>query len=375
MPSPELKESTARQIVQRAMSILKHSVNVMNNRGVIVASGDASRLHQLHEGALLALAENRVVEINEASALLLKGVRPGINVPILFRQELVGVIGISGPPDEVRAYAELVGMAAELVIEQAEMLEQSQWEKRYREDLVQLLIQPASDPVMVSSIATYLGLDMTLPRIAVIISLDERAHDQSPALINRLTSLGKESLVAMNELHRFVLLQPLKLSHNTEVNKAIDRVMRRIKQNISDEFAVRIAVGGYFTSEDGLYRSYLSAKAMFETATLIQSRKSITSYQEHWFPVLFNHFSQSWQAEELSRSWLILKAADRKSVLCSTLRSYFDQNCDVTHTAEHLKIHVNTLRYRLQKIGQITNLNINELNSIVQLFIGMKMHP
>ncbi len=41
---------------------------------------------------------------------------------------MVGVIGISGEPDKVQAYAELVRMAAELILEQAEMLEQNQWE-------------------------------------------------------------------------------------------------------------------------------------------------------------------------------------------------------------------------------------------------------
>lgn len=35
-----LAEATARQIVQRAMGIINHSVNVMDNNGVIIASGN-----------------------------------------------------------------------------------------------------------------------------------------------------------------------------------------------------------------------------------------------------------------------------------------------------------------------------------------------
>ncbi len=69
-----------------------------------------------------------MVMIDEAVAGRLKGVKPGINLPIIFRQRMVGVIGISGEPDKVQAYAELVRMAAELILEQAEMLEQNQWE-------------------------------------------------------------------------------------------------------------------------------------------------------------------------------------------------------------------------------------------------------
>lgn len=43
-----LAEATARQIVQRAMSIISHSVNVMDSNGVIIASGNPSRLFQRH---------------------------------------------------------------------------------------------------------------------------------------------------------------------------------------------------------------------------------------------------------------------------------------------------------------------------------------
>ncbi len=52
---------TARQIVQRAMSIISHSVNLIDSNGVIIASSNPSRLFQRHEGAVLALTENRVV--------------------------------------------------------------------------------------------------------------------------------------------------------------------------------------------------------------------------------------------------------------------------------------------------------------------------
>ena len=137
----QLNDTLARQIVSRAMKILSFSVNVMDEHGLIIASGNPERLHQRHEGAVLALTENRVVEISEATARQLKGVRPGINLPIAYQGELLGVIGISGDPEEVRAYAELVRMTAELILEQAALTEQLQWDKRHKEELVLQLIR------------------------------------------------------------------------------------------------------------------------------------------------------------------------------------------------------------------------------------------
>lgn len=87
MPTSYLKEDTARQIVQRTMSIIDYSVNVMNEYGVIIASGDPRRLHQRHEGAVLALTENRMVMIDEAVAGRLKGVKPELTCRLFFVSE------------------------------------------------------------------------------------------------------------------------------------------------------------------------------------------------------------------------------------------------------------------------------------------------
>ena len=46
----QLNERLARQIVARAMKILSFSVNVMDERGLIIASGNPERIHQRHEG-------------------------------------------------------------------------------------------------------------------------------------------------------------------------------------------------------------------------------------------------------------------------------------------------------------------------------------
>ena len=68
------------------------------------------------------------------------------------------MIGISGEPAEVRAYAELVKMAAEMMVEQAALLDQHQWEKRYREELANQLLQPQPNNASLEAMAAYLGL-------------------------------------------------------------------------------------------------------------------------------------------------------------------------------------------------------------------------
>ncbi len=61
--------------------------------GVIIAdlAKTAYALRQRHERAILALKENHV-EIDSRYRQSAKGVRSGINLPISFREQLIGVV-------------------------------------------------------------------------------------------------------------------------------------------------------------------------------------------------------------------------------------------------------------------------------------------
>lgn len=96
-------------------------------------------------------------------------------------------------------------------------------------------------------------------------------------------------------------------------------------------------------------------------------------YDDYALASLLGGLSDSWQAEELSKIWLRLIEQDPKGVLQTTLRHYFEQNCDLSQTALCLHVHVNTLRYRLQKVEDITGINISNLKQLFWLYVGMEL--
>ncbi|MGL5503870.1 MAG: sugar diacid recognition domain-containing protein, partial [Aeromonas veronii] len=238
----QLNDNLARQIVARAMKILSFSVNVMDEHGLIIASGNPERIHQRHEGAVLALTENRVVEISEATALQLKGVRPGINLPISYQGELIGVIGISGDPEEVRAYAELVRMTAELILEQAALTEQLQWDKRHKEELVLQLIRGEGRVDQLQQAARFLGLELAQPRVVAVLALEEADPARLRELVHQLENPERDNLVAINGLDEIVVLKPAQLSdgvwQSAQERSRIKQLLARIPH-----FKVHVAVG------------------------------------------------------------------------------------------------------------------------------------
>ncbi|CAI0937839.1 sugar diacid recognition domain-containing protein [Serratia marcescens] len=369
-----LAEATARQIVQRAMGIISHSVNVMDSNGVIIASGNPQRLFQRHEGAVLALAENRVVEIDRATAEHLKGVRPGINLPFSFRNQRVGVIGISGEPAEVRAYAELVKMAAEMMVEQAALLDQHQWEKRYREELANQLLQPQPNTASLEAMAAYLGLDLRQARIVWIVELQEAQPHLLRELLAELEATQRDALIAITGFNEMTLLRPACMAQGEWSLKLERQQAQRLQNQLKHRFRVRLIVGGFYGDPQSAYRSSLTARATQAMAQRLKLRHATLFYHDYPLPSLLCDLGEDWRAQELGRPWRTLGEQDEKGVLRSTLRHYFSQNCDQTQTAAQLHIHVNTLRYRLQRIEAITGMKINQLTDSLRLFIGMLMH-
>ena len=373
MKKQYLKDYTAKQIVQRAMKIIPWSVNVMDEDGIIIASGEPSRLHQRHEGAILALKENRVVEIDTATASKLKGVRPGINLPMSFHGQLIGVVGITGEPEEVRAYAELVKMASELVIEHMALIEQKQWDKRYREDLINQLIMREPPAEALHAMVSYLGIDLQLPRVVAIIELRQPDREALRNLMDYFENRARNHLVTFTDFNELIIIKPITLKNGSWDLQQEQRDLQNFKSWAEYSGFSRIVVGGYFTGETGLHRSWQTAKAAQAMVKRQKVKNQYVFYHDYALPSLLSDVADSWQMQELSGLWRKLVEHDSKGVLQTTLRAWFEQNCDLSQTAKHLHIHVNTLRYRLQRCESILQININGLKSILWLFIGMQL--
>ena len=167
----ELDHELAQDIVNRAMAILPYNVNVMDSQGLILGSGEPERINTRHEGAQLVLANGRVVEIDAQTATCLKGVQPGINLPLLLDDRLVGVLGLTGEPEKLRTYAQLVRMTAEMLVGQRYQQAEQQWRRQRCDDLVALLLSEGGDSPRLIDEAQQLGLKPQLSRIPYLFEL------------------------------------------------------------------------------------------------------------------------------------------------------------------------------------------------------------
>ncbi len=362
----KLNIQLAQNIVKRTMQIIPHSVNVMDDDGVIIASGDPPRIGQRHSGAVMALRKSQMIEIDEAlEKLWCFEVKQGINLPITYLNSNIGVVGISGEPQIVRHYAELVKMAAELMVEQEARLEQERWQSRYKEEFVLSLAKGKLTADEITEQAVFFGLNFANPYVVVMIKLNESNAEQLQILLAHLAHHYPNLATAVVDLQKILIIQPLE---RLELSVKTSFWQRYLPHDFS--LLCKIVIGHPVPNLIEVPFSYHTALHTLQYADHHRSKKQLLFFTDHKAPALLADFAQTWQAKVLFQPLEKLREQDEKQVLFKTLTQYFLSNCDLAHASKKLFIHPNTLRYRMDKIEQITSLSFNKIEGRVILYLG-----
>ncbi|AUW07241.1 sugar diacid recognition domain-containing protein [Vibrio campbellii] len=369
-----LDHTLAQQIVDRTMSIIGHNINVMNAAGTIIGSGDAERIGQKHDGAVLALNHGDSLELDEQSCQSLQGVKPGINMLLDFKGEVVGVVGVTGNPEHIRAFAQLVKMTAELTIEQASLVEQLQWDRRHQEEFVSAWLNQQLSDSELHDWAQRLSIDLATPRVAVVIELKA---ENAPISLNSVRGVvdvlyrsEDKPLVAIMSMNEIVVLKPLRSSSNSD-QSVLESIQRRLTANQIDD--VRLAIGQCFDGAALLPLSYLSAKQVLAVGRRSHPEQTMLGFSEYRLPVLLAPLADSWQGEQLAQAMATLVSADKSGQLVKTLEAYFQANGNANDCANALYIHRNTLRYRLDKISEVTGISTQDFTGLTELYIASQL--
>lgn len=382
-PVATITTALAQQIVQRTTQIIPFKVNLIDAQGMILASTDPGRVGSVHPGAQLALARGASVELDAAAARLLPGARPGINLPLLVRGVVCGVVGLTGEPEAVRQFGELVRAMAEMMLEQAQLVSELQHEKRYREEFVsQLIARSGVSDAAMQAWAARLALDLRVPRAMFVLEVPEAGKrlDQVltqlqqvqadlalrwPALLTAVVSPGELAM-----LDAFPAAGPQQ-ARAQQGRQRLQELQQVAQQALASPFT--LAMGVALPGLDGASASYESARQTARVGRARDQAQPLHSYLELSLPVLLSGLQHGWQAGQLRQTLAPLRARDRSGVLLRTLSAWFRHHSHPTATARALHIHRNTLDYRLQKVAELTGLNLDETDDRLLLYVALQL--
>ncbi|WP_434358430.1 helix-turn-helix domain-containing protein [Parasalinivibrio latis] len=352
-PPMQIDARLAQQIVLRAQKIINYAINVMDTAGYIIASSNPARLQQKHEGAIVALSAGRTVEITGAMSKEMSGVKPGVNLPIFFHDEVIGIIGISGEPEDIRQYGELVRMAAEMTVEHAYLLERVSWNQQSRQELLLQWIDTSAEPEHLKALAVRLQKDIDQPQGIALCRFDASCDPKQ--LLDRLDHKSGEWLFARLDPQTLVIAIPLSGKTPSTLSTRWEQQQQILeKLLLVDGKATHIAYSpaGNFTVPG----QFAAAQGALAAGLKLNPKSRVYYYDNLQLASLLLCPNLDWQQREVNR--ILSQLHERGPDLLATARIWFSNDCNSELAAKQLAIHPNSLRYRLNRVEEICQINL-----------------
>ncbi|MEG1002480.1 MAG: sugar diacid recognition domain-containing protein [Clostridium sp.] len=349
-----LSRELAQNISERMMKVIPYNVNIMDDRGVIIGSGDLSRVGHIHEGAIETLKRKSVVEINESVG----GVKPGVNTPIFFMGKAIGVIGITGNPEKVRQFSKIVSVTAELLINQEYTLNEYLIKKKLEEEFIyELLYSNKEYDNDFIQRGKSLGVDITKKMSVIILNYEKKDENKIIVKLKNVLVKDEHFISIANDKFAIILLRD---NNFDEKVLKIDKILNKYK--------ISIGIGEWHKI---LQNSLIEGIEALKIGDKLYGEERVNFYKKI---KLFYYMEDFFFQDE--NQYIIEKVKNEGYELLETFIAYFDFNGEKNRIAEKLHIHRNTLNYRLKKIEEITSLSFENYIDVFQFlssYIGFKL--
>lgn len=363
----------AAKIVIEVRKLLDEEIIVVNTNGIIIAGTDEDRIGTFHEGALIALKKKQKLIITEEKMFSLKGVKAGINLPIFFQHEVVGVIGITGDPSKVTPFGEIIRKMTELLISENYFTEQFESHYRALETFILDWIQLKEWDDSFFNKARVFDIELNVKRIAAIIQFKQMiqplTRDEWSSIFNFFNPLNNDIAARFGNERILFILDGETNASRQQIEKKLFDFIHYLEKNFG---VIAYAGIGQQVPAKEIGHSYRHAERALKSTEV---HRKIVFDEDLTFEMIMDELSETTKAEYIQRT---IGPITTDKELLDTLRELVNQNHSLKNTAEKLHIHINTLYYRLKKLEEMTGLNHQNLHDLLSLYIALQLldkHP
>lgn len=356
----ELAAPLAQEIVTQMKEIIHQEINFMNKQAIIMASTDPDRIGEMHGGAKEVIKTKSPLTI--ATDYSYPGSKKGINIPIYFEQEIIGVIGITGDKEKVQQHGEIIKKMTEILIKEDYLKDiLSKQRDRSRHIISALLHQEISNKA--TDTPDPFSYDYSIPHVAVIgkctsIPLDSR---------NDLHKIIEQSAI-LDYKHIFTILSDqLYILFREETTSNVQHILRQLVDEIHSKTTLtfRFGIGLRAESQKEARQSFIQAADALKWTNL--SNHTLELYQEMNSGILYAGLSEE-KAAHYFHKILSRIPSDDKEELKLLFFTYGETNKSMAKSAEKLFLHKNTFQYKLNKIQHYTGYDPKVVNDYVVLY-------
>ena len=392
----ELTDLIAEGIVNKLSVLLKKKITVANAAGDALASTELSETGKNYEQFQEAM-EKGEMEVSWPATKITLG--SGLIVPLAYSNSRIGSVFIGDKPEEYNHYRHIIAATVELLIHQNIVTDSFPYKDKIKDNFIFGLLHRrlSVEDSKVREEAELFDINLNRDKIVVIInpegfwehlfggnltaSEDEKQIALSAykkkifqALSSFFGRLAGCSVSYFGSDTFVALVEELYSMDGKEMVDAIRVKAEEFNRLIQSQFEpdsfkrLLIGVGSFYRGKDGAMLAYEEARRALNLALSIGEQRQLYHIDDLGMIATLAGGNKKWQDNFVRR--LLVKLLTEEYLL-ETLEVFFDKNMSLTKTAQQIKIHRNTLLYRLDKIKKVTGLDPRKFNDAMELKVAL----
>lgn len=355
-----LEPALAQKFIEKTAKHLEYNINIMNDKGIIIASKDATRVGNFHEVAYSMLEGTRDSGIVTEDQVFL-GTKPGVNLFIDYKNKHVGVICVTGNPENVHAFANLVKTSMEAMLEYELHMESERKRKGKAEQLLYYaLFEDQVDPAIMSRMCDRAEINKEVARVCVLIKPDP-LYKTSRVIeaLTRADGFNNNDLIAIARNDDVILFKSIAIQVDEAVKtykKVLDKYIQNFYQELPSDFnkdVIKVYIG---TLQNHIHKyrdSYIHAQDLSMQA---RGLNNIVYFNDR----VLNYYRNQATIKAYDEVFNIYEdvfSRDERKQLIEIANALRNNNYNVVYSAKELFIHRNTMLFRLNKIKETLNID------------------
>jgi purine catabolism regulator len=198
--------------------------------------------------------------------------------------------------------------------------------------------------------------------------------------IERVSYYYVTDYISINKGDYIIMLWPLvndiSLKGTYDTIKDFSLELRKVIHDEIGNIDISIGIGGVANNPIEISKSYSEAKDAVDYGHKILGTNSITIFDELGiYKLLCGYEDREALRRFVHPSLLVLRDydKDKNNELLNTLEKYLSCNLNAVKTAEELYVHYKTVLYRLNRIRELTKLDIDDRANMLEMEIGLKI--
>lgn len=357
----EIAKELAESIVKEMKKIIEKDLNFINSEGIIVASTDEKRVNTYHEGGKEVIKRGSIVRINRDGEYV--GAKKGINLPVKFNDDIIGVIGISGETKEVERYGKIIKRMSEILIKEAYLSKKEEEENEKEQLFLESLISQdlmLENPIIFSEYVE----DIEKRRYYSIIVCKLNGKYE----LNTIKNIYKELKIAVKKKSGYIMLK-----QSTVCILIFEKNRQGVEEfieKIDKKRDINMGIGEIKTEFGRIRESYEEAINALEWGS--KNKKREVFYEDLDIELIVKNIDLKTKKIYIKK---ILGNLSQKEIVeyREILYFYEKYNGSLNKISKELFIHTNTLQYKLNRLKEKIDLDMRNYEDFAKLKLAFML--